>query len=110
MHTYKSYTIGFVLSLALTLAAYFAVVNHAPATLFVIIGLALAQLLVQLIFFLHVGQGEDGGWNFLVLFSTFSVIFILVVGSLWIMYHLNYRMTPNQMNDYMMHQENMMKK
>lgn len=109
MRTLKSYIIGFILSLALTLGAYFAVIYHAPVTLFVIISLALTQLLVQLIFFLHVGQGKDGGWNFVVLFSTFSVIFILVVGSLWIMKHLNYNMTPGQMNDYMLKQEGMTK-
>jgi len=101
MHTYKAYITGFVLSLALTLGAYFAVINHAPVTLFVIIGLALVQLLVQLVFFLHVGRGQDGGWNFVVLFSTFSVIFILVVGSLWIMKHLNYNMTPQDVDKYM---------
>ena len=109
MPTYKSYIIGFALSLALTLVAYFAVVNQVPVTLWVVTGLALIQLVVQLIFFLHLGQGEDGHWNLVTLISTISIVFILVIGSLWIMHHLNYNMTPGQMNDYMLKSEGMTK-
>lgn len=109
MPTYKSYIIGFLLSIALTLGAYFAVISHAPVIIFVIIGLAMVQLLVQLIFFLHLGRGEDGHWNLVTLFSTFCVVFILVAGTIWIMQHLNYNMTPMQMDKTLMKMENMHK-
>lgn len=96
MPTYKSYITGFLLSLGLTLAAYFAVVNHVALTLWVITGLAMVQLVVQLIFFLHLGQGEDGRWNFAVFLSTVGIVFILVIGTIWIMNHLNYNMMSDQ--------------
>ena len=101
MPTYKAYITGFILSLILTLASYFAVVNHAPVTAFVILGLAFVQFIVQLIYFLHLGQGQDGSWNLVIFFSTVGIIFILVVGSIWIMNHLNYNMSPQDINNYM---------
>lgn len=110
MPTYKTYITGFILSLALTLAAYFAVVWQAPVTLWVIIALAMIQLIVQMVFFLHLGQGEDGHWNLTVFFSTVAIILILVAGSIWIMNHLNYNMTPGDMNIYMLKQENIMQR
>ena len=116
MNTFKSYVIGFVSSVVLTLLAYFLVDLHVrsshewishPVLIFVIIGLALVQLLIQLIFFLHLGQESKPRWNLFVFLSTFSIILILVVGSLWIMNHLNYNMMSADVNTYMLNQENM---
>ena len=96
MATFKSYFIGFVISLALTLGAYFAVINHWPYALVIILLFAIAQLFVQMFFFLHLNHGEDKVWNLAAFFSAFGIIFILVVGSLWIMGHLNYNMDLHQ--------------
>lgn len=93
--TFKSYTLGFFLSIALTLAAYFLVSKYLLngfSLILVIIGLAFIQLWVQLIFFLHLGQEQKPRWNLLALLSTASVIFIVIVGSLWIMQNLSYHM------------------
>jgi cytochrome o ubiquinol oxidase operon protein cyoD len=118
MSTYKSYITGFILSIALTLAAYFAVQQHALSNHIIyshkflipfILVLAVVQLLVQLIFFLHIGRGSDRGWNLAALISTISIILILVIGSLWIMNHLNYNMTPSQMDKDIIKSEGMMK-
>lgn len=109
MPTYKSYIIGFLLSLVLTLTAYFAVVISAPNSLLIILMLAVIQLVVQLVFFLHVGQEKGPAWNLAVLISTFSIVLIVIVGSLWIMANLNYNMSPQQMDDYIMKSENMFK-
>ena|SRR6185437_6082433 len=106
MPTLKSYFNGFIISLALTLAAYFAVTNQLPHAGIVILVLALIQLLVQLIYFLHLGQGQDGGWNLITLFSTFGIVVLLVIGSIWIMDHLNHNMTPDQMMQYIENSEN----
>ena len=84
MQTLKSYITGFLLSIALTLSAYFVVTNHASNALIIILLLAIIQLCVQLIFFLHVGKGEDGHWNIVTLFSTIAIVLILVVGTIWI--------------------------
>ena len=109
MATFKSYVMGFILSVALTLAAYLAVVYQASQIVWIIIVLAIIQLLVQLIFFLHLGQEKGPRWNLAVFFSTVSIILILVLGSLWIMRHLNYNMTPAQMNTFLLKNEGMMK-
>jgi len=93
--TYKSYVVGFILSIILTLASYFAVTSHnfAAGTTYVIITiLAIAQRLVQLIFFLHLNSDEDGRWNLLSFVFTAIITLILVAGSLWVMYNMNYNM------------------
>ena len=106
----STYVSGFLFSLALTLAAYFAVVNHVwngGYLIAFVVGLALVQLVVQLIFFLHLNNESHPRWNLVSLISTLSVISLLVVGSLWIMGHLNYNMmtTPGEINTYIMQEE-----
>ena len=110
--TFKSYLIGFILSIVLTLAAYFAVIAHVlsnGALIVAIIVLAVVQLMVQLFYFLHLGQESNPRWNLVFFISTAGIVLLVVVGSLWIMNHLNYNMTPDQMNVYMMKSEGMQK-
>jgi cytochrome o ubiquinol oxidase operon protein cyoD len=88
-----SYVIGFGLSIVLTLAAYVLVANqllHGQALVAAIIGLALIQLFVQLFFFLHLGSETRPRWNLTSLLFAALVVVILVIGSLWIMYNLDY--------------------
>jgi len=108
MPKFKGYLIGFLLSLVLTLAAYFVVTNHVLTgglLIGAIIALAFIQLTVQLIFFLHLASGRSSLANVNIFLTTMSIIFIIVVGSLWIMNHLNYNMTPDQMNNFVQSQE-----
>jgi cytochrome o ubiquinol oxidase operon protein cyoD len=99
--TLATYCAGFVLSVLLTLAAY-TVVTRSAAThhsiLAVIMLLAVLQVLVQLVFFLHLGRGPNSRWKLVVLAFMLLVLGILVGGSLWIMNNLNYNMvmTPSQ--------------
>lgn len=90
--TLRSYTVGFILSVALTFGAYYVVVHHLVPNAAVpfLIGLAMLQLLVQLLFFLHLGREASPRWNTLAFLFSFTIVAILVVGSLWIMYHLDY--------------------
>src|SRR6185295_9942107 len=97
--------IGFILSVALTLGAYFAVVHKAQYALAIILGLAFLQLVVQIFYFLHVHKGADRIWNSTVLISTLGVVFILIAGSIWIMTHLNYHMTPMQIEEHVINDE-----
>jgi len=102
-----SYVIGFIMAVALTLIAYCIVVNHllSGMTLAVVLmGLAAVQLLVQLVFFLHLGRDKKSRWNVASFYFMAMVLLIVVVGSLWIMNNLNYNMmmTPEQMNEYML--------
>jgi cytochrome o ubiquinol oxidase operon protein cyoD len=65
-------------------------------------GLALLQLIVQLICFMHVGQEEEPRWKLLVFDFTLVVIVIVVFGTLWIMGHLDHSsMTPQETKTYM---------
>jgi cytochrome o ubiquinol oxidase operon protein cyoD len=107
--TLKSYVTGFVLSILFTITAYLVVVHHNyysnhHAIVAIIIALALAQFMVQLLFFLHLGRETKPRWKLFVFFFMVTVVLILVFGSLWIMDNLNYRMTPEQINTYMNNQ------
>ena len=108
-----TYISGFVLSLGLTIMAYLLVRRHIdshhlyPSDNFMLGALgALAgvQLIVQLVFFLHLDKEARPRWNLAVLLGALVVVGIIVIGSLWIMYHLNYNMSPQQMNNYLLNQ------
>jgi len=104
-----TYTLGFLLSILLTLLAYALVVNELfTKTLLVgaVMILATLQLVVQLVLFLHLGRESRPRWNLVAFgFMTMTLI-IIVAGSLWIMYNLNYNMmmSPQEMNQYMLEQ------
>jgi cytochrome o ubiquinol oxidase subunit IV len=106
--TLLSYIVGFILSILLTLAAYFSVVNHlmsGKTLILMVAGLAVVQLLVQLLFFLHLGRESRPRWKLLVFWFMLLVVGILVIGSLWIMNNLNYNMMPHDVETYMRHEE-----
>ena len=114
----RYYLIGFLLSMILTLAAYIPVVIHQNSyhVIFshqllipLVLLLAFAQMIVQMIFFLHLGREPRPRWNLIFFMSTASIILIIVIGSIWIMAHLNYNMTPNQMNTYIQNEEGLHK-
>lgn len=106
---YVSYVVGFILSILTTLAAYLIVVHHIwpMATLvYIILGIAVVQLVVQLVFFLHIGRGSQ--WKFITFIFAILTVLIVVVGTIWIMNNLNYNMmdmTPGQMQQYMQQHE-----
>ena len=100
--TFKNYLTGFILSIGLTLVAYLSVVNHllsGGSLIAAIFALALIQLIVQLLYFLHLGPGSRDELIFFI--ATIGIILIIVGGSLWIIEELNFNMTPQQINDYM---------
>lgn len=103
-----SYVTGFVLSLALTLESYYLVVNHVFSTSLLIgsiLLLAVVQLCVQLVFFLDLDKEARPRWNLVMLSFAVLVVLIIVLGSLWIMYHLDYSMNPTQTNTYILQDE-----
>lgn len=103
-----TYISGFVLSLLLTFGAYLAVTHHAfagGALIAVIVALAVAQALVQLFFFLHLGNEMRPRWKLVVLLFMLLVLAILVAGSLWIMYNLNYNMSPHDADTFIKQDE-----
>ena len=61
------------------------------------IGLGIVQMIVHLVYFLHMNAASSKSWNMAALVFTVVVVAILVVGSLWVMYHLNMNMMPGTM-------------
>jgi cytochrome o ubiquinol oxidase operon protein cyoD len=91
----KSYAIGFLLAIALTIFAFGLVLSGVwprSATLGVIFAAAIAQMLVHLHYFLHLDTSSSARWNLLALIFTLIIMIIFVGGTIWIMYNLNYRM------------------
>ena len=89
--TLVSYIVGFVISIVLTVEAYLLVVHQTIprwSLIFVLIGLALVQLFIQLLFFLHISEEPKPRWNLYTLLFAGLVVFIVVGGSLWIMQNL----------------------
>lgn len=108
MPTYKSYLLGFILSILLTFTAYFIVAYQllvGGLLVLTIVGLAIIQLLVQLILFLHLGQEAGPRWKLAAWISTVAVILIIVTGSLWIMDNLSYHMMPADIEAHILQEE-----
>jgi cytochrome o ubiquinol oxidase subunit IV len=93
--TFKSYLLGSLSSLLFVLLAYFLAVEEifSSPVRFSLIGLlALVQSWILLYLFLDVGKESKPQWNLVVFLFTVMVTVILVLGSIWIMYHLNYNL------------------
>ena len=106
--TLTSYIVGFILSLIFTLIPYYLVTTHMldPEFLIaIVLGFAMIQLLIQLFFFLHLGEESGPRWNLIMLISTFGVILLVVVASIWIMNNLNYNMMPEHMEEFLIEDE-----
>ncbi|EQC01382.1 cytochrome o ubiquinol oxidase subunit IV [Photorhabdus temperata] len=91
----KSYIIGFVLSVILTVIPFWMVMDGSAShttILTTVVALAVVQILVHFIYFLHMNTSSEERWNLVALLFTILIIGIVVVGSLWIMYNLNINM------------------
>jgi len=96
--TVGGYAIGFILSVILTAIPFWLVMNKviegSTMTAFVILAFAVVQILVHMVFFLHMDAKSEGGWNMLALIFTLVLLLIMLAGSLWVMHHLNSNMMP----------------
>ena len=102
--TVRYYIIGFILSIVLTVIPYVLVTQHildSDLTIFSIIVAGILQLVVQLVFFLHLGSESKPRWNLMAFIFTIVIVGILVVGSLWIMHNLDYNMMDHTMMENM---------
>ena len=96
----RSYLIGFVLAAGLTAASFWAIRTHAiygPGVSVALVTLAIAQMGIHLVFFLHITTGPDNTNNVLALVFGVLIVFLVVFGSLWIMTNLNHNMIPTKM-------------
>jgi len=96
----KSYTIGFGLSVILTAIPFALVMTGAVAGSLVVplcVGIGVIQIVVHLIYFLHMNIASSRSWNMVAFVFTLVIVSILVGGSLWVMYHLDTNMMPGMM-------------
>ena len=96
--TLRGYLTGFVLSAALTAVPFWLVMGKVIASptllAFVILALAAVQIVVHMVYFLHMNARSEGGWTMLALIFTLVLVVITLSGSLWVMFHLNENMMP----------------
>ncbi|MBB5700314.1 cytochrome o ubiquinol oxidase operon protein cyoD [Ochrobactrum daejeonense] len=96
----KSYLIGFVLAIVLTVVPFMLAMNgyFTPGTTAaIVLGIAVVQILVHLVYFLHLDPKSEGGWNMLAFIFTVIILAIVLAGSIWVMHHLDSNMMPMYM-------------
>lgn len=96
--SFRSYMTGFVLSVILTAIPFWLVMGEVldspRATAFIILGFAVVQILVHMIFFLHMSAKAEEGWTLISTIFTIVVVVITLAGSFWVIFHLNRNMMP----------------
>ena len=101
--TFKGYMTGFVLAVVLTAIPFWLVMGKVFAstntTSLIILGFAAVQIVVHMIYFLHMDAKSESGWNMLALIFTIVLVVITLAGSLWVMYHMNTNMMPMSVHD-----------
>ena len=94
----KSYIIGFLLSVVLTAIPFALVMTGALSdprlTAGIITAFAAVQIVVHMIYFLHMNAKSEAGWTLMALIFTVIIVVIAIAGSLWVMYHMNVNMMP----------------
>ena len=91
------YLVGLGLAILLTATSFFIAGTNLvwqPSIPVAIIVLAIAQMGVHLVFFLHITTGADNTNNVMALAFGLLIVFLVIAGSLWIMSHLNQNMMP----------------
>ena len=97
--TTGGYITGFILAVILTVIPFWLVMGDVitdRSTAVMVLGLfAAVQVLVHMYFFLHMNGKMQGGWT--MLSTIFAVVFlaITIVGTLWVMFHMNTNMMPS---------------
>ncbi len=94
----RRYLTGFGLSVALTAIPFALVMTGAldskQATAIAIAAFAAAQIVVHMVYFLHMSTRSEEGWTMMALIFTLILVVIALTGSMWVMYHLNTNMMP----------------
>lgn len=93
----KSYVAGLILALLLTMASFWAAQTdlvYAPAVPVLLAALAIGQMGVHLVFFLHISSGPEDTNNVLALAFGVFVVGLVVLGSMMIIHNLNVNMMP----------------
>ncbi|MBV9061448.1 MAG: cytochrome o ubiquinol oxidase subunit IV [Alphaproteobacteria bacterium] len=94
-----TYALGLVLATGLTIASFWVAKTHLmydPGVPMALATLAVAQMGIHLVFFLHLTTAPDNTNNILALAFGLLIVGLVIFGSVWIMDHLNHNMMPMQ--------------
>ncbi len=100
------YLTGLGLSILLTATSFFIAGTDLvwqPSIPVALTVLAIAQMGVHLVFFLHITTGPDNTNNVLALAFGLLIVFLVIGGSLWIMSNMNRNMMPMEQIMQMQH-------
>jgi cytochrome o ubiquinol oxidase operon protein cyoD len=95
------YVMGFALAIVLTIASFWVTRTnfiYGPALAVALLVLAVAQMGVHLVFFLHITTDPDNTNNVLALAFGVLIVCLVVFGSIWVMIHMNQNMMPMPMD------------
>lgn len=96
--SFKSYVIGFLISVVLTLIPFWIVLGDVMSNtawaVAIIFALGAAQMLVHIHYFLHVSIKAEAGWQAMSLGLTVLLLVIVLAGSIWVMFNLDENMMP----------------
>ena len=94
----RGYLTGFVLAAILTVIPFWLVMDHVitnrPLLILVILALAVVQIFVHIVFFLHLDTRSESGWNMMTFIFTAVLVIIVLGASIWVMYAENANMMP----------------
>lgn len=107
----RSYLTGFVLAAILTIIPFWLVMGHVIenrfATIVIVLALAVVQIFVHIIYFLHLDTRSEGGWNMLAFIFSAVLVVIVLGASIWVLYNENMNMMPGMMPGTSQHQHSM---
>jgi len=94
----RGYLTGFLLAAILTVIPFWLVMGHVvpnkQVLILVILALAVAQIFVHIVFFLHLDTRSESGWNMMAFVFTAVLVIIVLGASIWVMYNENANMMP----------------
>jgi cytochrome o ubiquinol oxidase subunit IV len=94
----RGYLTGFVLAAILTIIPFWLVMGHVFdnhwLTISIVLALAVVQILVHIVYFLHLDTHSEGGWNMMAFVFTIVLVVIVLGASIWVMYNENTNMMP----------------
>jgi cytochrome o ubiquinol oxidase subunit IV len=94
----REYVIGFLLSVVLTAIPFWLVmadvITDRSTAVLVLGAFAVVQIVVHMVYFLHMNGKVEGGWTMLSTIFTVVFVVIAIAGTLWVMFHMNTNMMP----------------
>lgn len=94
----KSYITGFIICAILTIIPFWIVMDGGfdrPTAMLILVAFAVIQVVVQLVYFLHMNSKSEGGWNLTSFVFTLVILFIIVGLSIWVIWSMHYHMMIN---------------